>query len=426
MRTSAPVISVRIYGEFWDSQIYMGRLILWGMDGSVTTINWEGFVKRERSYIEPRLHLPFTCAFLRSDFIYSSAFKSIFGDDEFKSLLRDKFTACSLLAPIETDLSQMEEYSRTVNNKFPFPHADSSIYLKHLFVAGQDGLFCAPLTGPAAQRAVIATPEKRWDAYCTGISSKYLLLGLSAGSEGLYSSRALGDSDPEQISSRHTTASDWVNGSLYGSSQFGGGYLADLTWEGVEFSDVDGYMEDGGERPRSVLSYRYNEEKFATSELSVHEIGEEELFGESRNRIRSWGASDRILGLRGGRLHALKMQFRKDSTVYSEPEFDRLFREGAPLPDSTRLISAQTGVFGTVLEFDSGLFVIDTLNDVWEFSRDPVRWRMFPRSKFYENQLHVIYDEYIDILSFNQDFLADQETKVTGSYRRMERDAKPL
>lgn len=96
------------------------------------------------------------------------------------------------------------------------------------------------------------------------------------------------------------------------------------------------------------------------------------------------------------------------------------------LPDSARLISAQTGVFGTVMEFDSGLFVIDTLNEIWEFPGDPVRWRLFPRSKFYENQLHVIYDDYIEIFSFNQDYLANQETKVTGSYRKMEVNAKPL
>jgi hypothetical protein len=43
-----------------------------------------------------------------------------------------------------------------------------------------------------------------------------------------------------------------------------------------------------------------------------------------------------------------------------------------------------------------------------------VRWRVYPRSKNYLNHLHLVYEDRLEIYSFNHDALVNQETKKIG------------
>ena len=71
-------------------------------------------------------------------------------------------------------------------------------------------------------------------------------------------------------------------------------------------------------------------------------------------------------------------------------------------------------MFGTVVELDSGLIVICSDETIVDVCGEPVSWRVFPRSRHYENHLHVIHDDHLEVLSFNHDYLVDQQTKVSG------------
>ena len=46
---------------------------------------------------------------------------------------------------------------------------------------------------------------------------------------------------------------------------------------------------------------------------------------------------------------------------------------------------------------------------------EPVRWRIFPRSTNFTNQLHIIYDDRIEILSFVHDYFVNQKSKLAGT-----------
>ena len=46
---------------------------------------------------------------------------------------------------------------------------------------------------------------------------------------------------------------------------------------------------------------------------------------------------------------------------------------------------------------------------------DIIRWRVFPRSTCYVNQLHVIYNNRIEIISFNDDYFVNQKNKKFGN-----------
>jgi hypothetical protein len=78
------------------------------------------------------------------------------------------------------------------------------------------------------------------------------------------------------------------------------------------------------------------------------------------------------------------------------------------------LISADSSFFGVVLEQEDGLLVIDSsLNAHW-FDDEPINWRVFPKSRNYVNQFHIIRDHAIHIHCFNHDYFVNQSKKKLG------------
>jgi hypothetical protein len=78
------------------------------------------------------------------------------------------------------------------------------------------------------------------------------------------------------------------------------------------------------------------------------------------------------------------------------------------------IISADSSFFGIVLEQEDGLLIITSSLDYIKLPGEPVNWRVFPKSRNYINQLHVIYEDYLLIYSFNHDFFINQSDKKIG------------
>src|SRR5207249_4327200 len=89
-----------IPGQYWDSQIYAGRLYLFERDGSLRTINWDRLIKTWG--IENSLRLAIECAFCRSDYLYGDQWSLLFSDHEVKAVIQQKFER---LAEFELDVS---------------------------------------------------------------------------------------------------------------------------------------------------------------------------------------------------------------------------------------------------------------------------------------------------------------------------------
>ncbi len=87
-------LKITIFGDFWDCQIYRGRLYLWKMDGKLLVYDWDNFID---SLIEkPSQKLAITCAFSRGDFLYGRSYYELFNNfSEIKNLIRDKFNLIS-------------------------------------------------------------------------------------------------------------------------------------------------------------------------------------------------------------------------------------------------------------------------------------------------------------------------------------------
>ena len=69
---------------------------------------------------------------------------------------------------------------------------------------------------------------------------------------------------------------------------------------------------------------------------------------------------------------------------------------------------------GVVVELEHALVVYPSRGEPVTIPGEPVNWRVFPRSRHYANQLHVIWEEHLEVWSFNHDYLVDQQNKLLG------------
>ena len=140
-----PPLKLIIPGRYWDSQIYRGRLHLFGMDGDILTLDWDRLI--ENLQVRDELRIAVRSAFQRSDFLYGVAATGIFHDAEVREIISRRFHDLSQ-APLELSRQEM---NRTAvgqqDNLFPFPHADSEIYSRRLYVSSRAGVFAANCGG---------------------------------------------------------------------------------------------------------------------------------------------------------------------------------------------------------------------------------------------------------------------------------------
>ena len=94
-----------IPGRYWDSQIYRGRLHLFGMDGEILTLDWDELIDNLR--VEDRLRLAVRSAFQRSDFLYGVAATGILDDVGVREIMIRRFHSLSE-APLEVGKQEID------------------------------------------------------------------------------------------------------------------------------------------------------------------------------------------------------------------------------------------------------------------------------------------------------------------------------
>ena len=378
-----------IPGRYWDSQIYRGRLHLFGMDGEILTLDWDELIENLR--VEDRLRLAVRSAFQRSDFLYGVAATGIFDDVDVREIMIRRFHSLSE-APLEVG---KQEIDRTTlgeqGNLFPFPHADSEIYNRRLFVSSANGVFAANCNG-RTKYPVSTGVSRIWEMPVSAVRASYGSLALAAGEEGLWQYNLDDSRDgsrTERVASQHCSECQWVFHSIYGSSSTGCGLLASYR------------------KHKEQPEWSNREEWIRTFDRIVRDI---EIFSdlEEPEGEFSWAAQDKICQASNGSIRVVKYEPWNEKTPLRRLGVLPIARHGEAI------VSAKVALFGTVVELDSGLVVIGSDGTTFDVRGEPVSWRVFPRSRHYENHLHVIHDDRLEVLSFNHDYLIDQNTKVSG------------
>ena len=79
-----------------------------------------------------------------------------------------------------------------------------------------------------------------------------------------------------------------------------------------------------------------------------------------------------------------------------------------------KVINGGTTYFGNIVELEDKIFIIQSDGKTITIPGPITRWRVYPRSLNYENHLHVILDDRIEIYSFNHDYFLNQKDKEIG------------
>jgi hypothetical protein len=373
-----------IPGSYWDSQIYSGRLYLFGCEGDIRTLNWDRLISEWM--VDDDLRVSFDCAFSRSDFFYGDKWTVFFKDREVKALIESKF---GRLQDVDLTVSNRHLNRVTIRqqeNPFPFPHADCTIYKKNMYVVSTSGVF-ESRCDKKNKNPVSVKASKTWDCPTLSVSASYNTLALAGGDEGLFelsiaNGRYSNTADRSvQLGKHNCTDCEWAFYSIYGSSHVDRGYLAAF----IKERDDDHF-----ERRLEAL------------------ISEQNIF---KTNGYSWGNRDRICQANGASVRIVKYE------PWHEEREDQLTDLGSIRLSTWKggVVSGTIAVFGIIIECDNAVVVVPSTGDVVTIKGEPVNWRVFPRSKQYENQLHILYDDRLEIISFNHDYFVDQETKRLGT-----------
>ncbi|MFA5018495.1 MAG: hypothetical protein WC504_13170 [Methylobacter sp.] len=378
-------IKLTIFGEFWDSQIYSKNLYIFGDSGDMYIVDWDNLINHYFDN-QPDLQTVAHISFLESDLLYTKSAQVILKSPVIASHLKDKFIDLSTHnISLQLDKSTSRFYKHK-DNPLPFPHADSEVYYSKLYVALNEGVFATPCYSSNAD----AKHLKLWDAPVFGISASnsYTAIALSAGSDGLFEMSAEKNnhnilSKPTLVSDKHCSSCDWSFYNINATSHIYSSFFA--AYKKIPDS-------------KNKRKFHRQLDKIIPTEEIFHATG------------YSWGSHDKMYMYNNGIIESIQYSANRDGT----PSFRKI--GSLPLQNwKGSVISASVAPFGTVVECENAIIVIRSDGRVITLPGEPVNWRIFSNSKYYKNQLHIIYDDRLEIHSFYHDYFVEQDVKTKQS-----------
>jgi hypothetical protein len=396
-------IRLVIPGDYWDSQIYRGRLYLTTMNGGTDVYDWDRAVESLIRQKSDRLAL--TCAFLRGDYLYHPEWSLVFDDPDIGTLLMEKF---SFLAKAYLEMPPIVlEHSLLGSADAPGGLSDdTAVYGNYLYAATESGLLRANIRRNRSKRnrSGIGSSETIWDGASLSLAIRRGGdLAIAAGEEGLLELKdLLSESleEPYKVSNRHTIFADYAFASIYGFSDLEGGYLEAYNWI----------------RRGSDLTRQY---------IRTFEDGD--IFDFSSGmRGMSWANQEKIYLCTRDKLFAVR--YVQKEVGFGMPGVEP-FRTIGSLDIPTlgrKILGGGIPFFGVVIEHEDGLIIVQSDNGIVEIPGPVTKWRVFPRSSRYENHLHIVFEDRVEIWSFNHDYMVSQRSKLAGiEYRQGARTTKP-
>jgi hypothetical protein len=388
-------VKITIAGSYWDSQIYSGELILFDDDGGLHRIDWSIFVDQVAQKNE-NIQTAVRVAFSDSDLFYSPKVVKILRDPDLEKPIKEQLSKLSELNIQESQNSWSSIWT-TESTPFSFLPTDTEIYYNNIFAGGNDGLYSAPRQGrPRRRFNSSVTPEHHHDALVLQVkaSDSFTALATASGADGLFDfsfQRGPGNklSRARHVTPRPCNACDWAFQSIMGWSA-NSAFLASFKEE---------------KNPHSKKVTR----------VPDRVIDQSEIFEASTNSTGfTWGSREKIYKFSNGSIEV--QNYRAGEKKYKK-SFDEEFNNigsRSILSSTDTIIASGTASFGTVLELADRICVIRSDGKIDYFDGEPVHWRIFPRSEHYSNQLHIIYDDRLEVISFVHDYFVDQSSKLFG------------
>lgn len=389
-------VSIVVKGNFWDSQVYSGELTLFDVAGALHRIDWSKVIDDLATH-NPQIQTALRVAFVDSDLFYTDKVRKILRDPQIDKVIRTQLRDLGALS-VEADRNDWVRHWKTIDTPFHFLPTDTDIYYNYLFAAGDEGLYSAPRSAAASTRR----RHRHHDGRLLQIkaSLKNTALAAAGGADGLFEFEY--ETDPSKVLSKGQNlaeipcnACDWALQSImaWGNEA---AYLASFR----EFK-----VPRSKRRHRSFDRILRQEQMLDGQDLPVSQRG------------RMWGSHEKVFCIEDGKLEVLDYEpppvQNEGSQARGGARFSRRGNVGLHLK-SDDIVSTGTAPFGTVLELDEKIVILRSDGKTETFDGEVVHWRVFPRSENYSNQLHLIYEDHIRIVSFMHDYFVDQEKKLTG------------
>jgi hypothetical protein len=389
-------VKVRIDGTFWDSQIYSGELFLFTEQSSLIRSQWRTLINDLAGHYT-QVQTALRVGFMDGDLFYNPKVKRILRDPVIETEIRRQL---SDLSDQTCTLTLHAGSSLEVDSPFDMSIVDSDMYYGTIIAASDDGLFSCRTSklraGPVRTKAI-----KHHDASYLQVksSTRHTAVAAAAGDDGLMQfkfrpeDRADRVSDGQVLSKRACKACDWSFQSILG------------------WSESDAFLAKFKEERIDRTRFR----RFDRI-LDLDDLFDEGGAGSSSGSGFTWGAREKLYRFESDGIHVLDMfEATQRSGEIDSDQLDPSYRGIIEASfKSEDVVSTATGAFGTVVELSDRLVVLRSDGGVEEFLGEPVHWRIFPRTDHYANQLHIIYDDYLEIVSFVHDYFVDQGHKLAG------------
>lgn len=354
-------ISVEIEGDYLSSFIYSGVLILVDSNFFLHAYSWDDVV--------------------------SAALRGVGAAERFSIASYFNNSSCKKIPKIGRGRQyfvneQMLSDCYVCSTKIGVWPSDINIYKNRIYISSDEGVDIVDFAWIRGQVASFCDSVKLWKESAFSISANdYFRLAIASGKSGVLSfvpkNREVSEHYLSQIISSTCVDCDWQNEHL----------IANTVNDGVnviEFKSIPKRAEFNG----SSTEYWNAVNLVKREQPAVYGIGR---VGGVRI-VRSWLAGEKLFYVTD----------EMDIGFVLQSEIDKIENVGAissrRIEHEDRLVSSRTASFGTVIEFGDSLKVLGR-EDIYGLDNEFATWRVFPRSKNYANQLHVIRDRHISILA---------------------------
>ena len=338
---SASRFSISIEGDYVDSYIYSGFLVLVDIDYRLSIYKWEELIGNGLKGV---------------DLLKSLSLRNLMSDS------RNPIPKNSLPEVIISKESLHS--SKLFSHEIGVWPSDINVYSNKLFISSENGVARLNLDYKTGS---LDNEIKLFDEMCFSLSpNSFGRLAFAAGKEGVFTLIPLSNfhvrSYVKQLINETCMDLDWQSTKLLANTN-------------------QGVIE--AEYPDMPSKGSFNEKNDFFNAVKVNKKIPPRI-STNLSVQASWIAGDKLYSLkRDGSIKAINLK-NDNSEFESEVFFDK------------KLLRARTAAFGTVLETDDELIGLIG-NEKIQLADEPVSWRVFPRAKNYANQLHVIQDDRIEI-----------------------------
>lgn len=389
-------VKISIPGAYWDSQLYSGEMILFTDAGSLHRIDWRAAIdKVADAHKEVRTAL--RVAFMDGDLFYNDKVRKILLDPELARPIRQQLEK---LANRAWNLTVSGPNNGVeVGSPFDFTPTDTDVYYNTLIASGDEGLFSCSRTHLGKRNPSLFS-EKHHDASFLQVkaSDRHTAIAAAAGADGLMEFGFERDGPDANLGAEK--------------------YLAKRSCSACEwaFQSVVGWSEESA----FLASFKEERLKGGREKIRLFErvIDFSEVFADGPTPAQSfsWGGREKFYRIDRGDVTVVERRDsanRKKRPDESKGDFQVIGGLDTNF-DSSDVLATGTAPFGSVIEFSDRLIVIRSDGEIDTFQGELVHWRIFPRSSHYSNQLHLIYESHMDVVSFVHDYFVDQGGKKFG------------